>query len=378
MATIHFITDYTEKETERDLLASISCVTVSSYLKNAILLSSSHDLVILSTAPGRKSSYFTCQRVEKNNRETQVYLAVLKSCESKLIRILNQIISFIQLFFYFLFSVKKDDYVLIYHGYGISKLMWLVRRLVRRKFVFFVGEIYTAVGERSQKEIEQEIRYVSLAHGYIYGNDCMNDMFSFQKPYAVLYSSYQNVENGKGSFCDGKIHAVYAGKIAREIVNDAFLAAECATYLDENYRIHILGYGAKDDLNYLQEVIDGINKEKGYIAVSYDGCLSGEEYDEFLNKCDIGLCTRTLPEPFCNYCFPSKTLIYLSHNLVPICPRIDVISKSDIASSVELIDSMTPIEIATRIKTIKKRKDYGDLMKSLDANFKKQLRTLFP
>ena len=377
MATIHFITDYTEKEAPRELSAPISCVTVSSYLKDAILQCSSHDLVIVSTAPGKKSSYFTCLRVEKNDRETQLYLAVLKSCESKLIRVLNQIISFIQLFIYILFRVKKDDYVLIYHGYGISKLMWQVRRLVRRKFLFFVGEIYTAVGERSQKEIEQEIRYVSQAYGYIYGNDCMNEMFSFNKPYAVLYSSYKKVGNGKGSFGDGKIHAVYAGKIAREIVNDAFIAAECAKHLDENYKIHILGYGFMEDLNYLKYVIDEINNNKGYEVVSYDGCLTGKDYDDFLNKCDIGLCTRTLPEPYCNYCFPSKTLIYLSHNLVPICPNIKVIANSDIASAVEYVDIMSPEELASRITTIKARRDSSNLMQLLDSSFKNQLRLLF-
>lgn len=377
MRSIHFVTDYVDEGTRRDLNASVSCVTVSSYMKEALLASVNLSLIIISTAPGRKSSYYTPLRQVINERETQLYLAVLKSPDSKITRVLNQLLSFIQLFFYILFRVKKDDYVLIYHGYGISKLMWYVRRFVKRKYVIFVGEVYTAVNERSRAEIEKEIHYVSQAEGYIYGNRVMDELFSFNKPFAVLHSSYQKVENSNLSFGDGKIHAVYAGKIAKEIVNDAFIAAECAKYLDDKYKIHILGYGSKEDMKYLHEVIDGINKEKGYDSVSYDGCLSGKEYDDFLNKCHIGLCTRTLPEPYCNYCFPSKTLIYLSHNLVPICPNIDVLSHSDISSSLVFVDVMNSQNIANCLRKIEGRNDSSALIDSLDVDFKEQLKKIF-
>ena len=377
MATIHFIVEYGDNHSERDLDYSISCATVASYIKDSILANEKNRIIIVSTAQGKTCTYFTNKKQNISDRESHLYLAALKSRDNKFVRVFNQFLSIFQFFFYIFFNVRKEDIVLSYHGYGKSRLMTYVRKILKFRYFIFVGEIYTAVNKMSKEAIKKEIEYIKGADGYIYGNDLMNNIFSFNKPYAILYSSYQKVENGKGSFSDGKVHAVYAGKIAREIVNDAFLAAESANYLDENYRIHILGYGSKDDLNYLQEEINRINKEKGFDAVSYDGCLSGKEYDDFLSKCDIGLCTRTLPEPYSNYCFPSKTIIYLSHNLVPICPEIETLKKSSVAEGLVFVKEMSPSSIAERIKKIKIDKTRICVVEKMDCIFKKQIGCLF-
>lgn len=373
MSTIHFITDYIDGNTQRSIDASVSCVTVSSYIKDAILASSKHSIAILSTASGVNRSYLTQEKQVVNNRERHIYLAVLKKRESKLVRVANQIFTFLQVIFYLISRVKSDDFVLIYHGSGISRLMRPIRKIVKRKYVYFVGEIYAAVGERSKKEIDKEVKNVSGAYGYIYGNNLMNCIFGFEKPYAICYSSYKTCHITNQTFGDDKVHIVYAGKIARKIVNDAFVAAECSRYLDERYKVHILGYGNPSDLKDLNNTIEEINKAKGYEAVSFDGCLSGKVYDDFLSKCNIGLCTRTLPEPYCNYCFPSKTLIYLSHNLVSICPNVKVLSESDISPAVKFVDDLSPEGIASCIRTINGRMDSSELVKELDEKFKNQL-----
>ena len=52
--------------------------------------------------------------------------------------------------------------------------------------------------------------------------------------------------------------------------------------------------------------IEEVNRQMGFKIVSYDGCLSGNEYATFLAKCDIGICTRFLDDSMSNYTFPSK------------------------------------------------------------------------
>lgn len=370
MSKIYFVTEYADGNTERDLDCFVSALTVSSYIRDCIIESPKNNLTILSTATSKKQAYITPSKKIVSESERHIYLASLRNNNTKCIRVLNQLLTTLQIMAYIYCQVEKDDYVLIYHSYGISRLLYYFRKIIKRKYILFVGEIYNAVNMQPDNKIKQEIEYISGAYGYIYANDLMNEIFSFSKPFAICYSSYKNKKYNPQSFDDGKIHIVYAGKIARKVINDAFIALECAKYLDDNYHIHILGYGDKEDLEFLNKQIEEINKEESFSTVSYDGCLSGEEYDDFLSKCQIGLCTRTLQEPYSHYCFPSKTVIYLSHNLVPICPNIEALRKSAIADDLLFVDTMEPKEIAKCILANSNKTVNISLINQLDLLFK--------
>ena len=198
--------------------------------------------------------------------------------------------------------------------------------------------------------------------------------------YAVAHGNYL-LENNPDINRSDTINIVYAGKIDSKVITDAFTAAECAKYLDEKYHIYILGYGSDNDIVLLENLINSINKHKGFNIVSYNGCLKGDEYIAFLRKCHIGLCTRTLAEPYNDYCFPSKTVIYIKNGLITICPSTSSLRNSDLARFMNFIDGeMDPSKIANVIKSSVVNNNIFEITKYfsiLDSKFLTSLNNVF-
>jgi len=182
----------------------------------------------------------------------------------------------------------------------------------------------------------------------------------------------------KYSFDDNKLHIVYAGVIGEE-GTDAFIAAETIRFLPEEYHIHILGYGLKQNITSIKQHITRINRNLGYQAVSYDGCLGGDSYYEFLAKCSIGLCTRVLEDSLSDYTFPSKVMVYLGNNLIPICSPISSVVNSSISDYVVFAKAVTPESIAESILSVTdfKKNSIEIKLMELDTNFTKELTRLF-
>ena len=170
-----------------------------------------------------------------------------------------------------------------------------------------------------------------------------------------------------------RIKLVYAGVIEQER-KAAFLAARAMEFLPLNYELNILGFGTEENISDLEKLIDSINSKKNDKCVSFLGKKSGDEYNEFLQNCDIALSTHAYDEntmSSADYTFPSKVLVYLANNLRVVAQRLDVLEKSSISEFFSFYECPEPEQIAKCIMQIDVDKEFNSRrrIKQLDDEF---------
>jgi hypothetical protein len=276
-----------------------------------------------------------------------------------------------------LFRISKEDIVVVYHSLHLSRIINFLKPFRKFTLIFEVEEIYSAVLEKGEGFINNEIRSLMNANGYILVNDLLaNKMKITNKPYVVCYGGYVRASASVDSLSHNTIHLVYAGYLGGK-ESDLSLALETIILLPNNYSLNILGYGDSQDVNILLDRIEQINLTYGREKVKYHGCLFGEEYSRFLRSCHIGLSTRVLSNKYSDYTFPSKILVYLANNLIPVSPRLSCISESRIADRIVFYNDSNPQSVVAAILNIEFR-DNGnsniDLISKLDTEFLDDLK----
>ena len=151
----------------------------------------------------------------------------------------------------------------------------------------------------------------------------------------------------------------------------AVAAVDAAEFLDENYHIHVIGFGSDIEIKYLKEEIVRVsNKTK--CVVSYDGLKHGDEYIRFIQSCDIGLSTQNPDAAFNATSFPSKILSYLSNGLRVVSIRIPAIEGSDVGDKLFYYDEQTPKQIADAILSVDMAQAYDSRSDIVDLSNKFQ------
>ena len=377
MKEFFFICSYVSS-TDMDKYSSTpSAISYCDYLTHKICNIDNSRLKILSTA-NSKSNIQSNKKNIFDGYTINYFFSFPQKWGSLFVRI-NQIIIIIQIVLYLLCNSKRSSTIIIYHDYALSYFLNTIRLLVKGKFVFVVAEIFNAVYDRGAEAIKSECRRLRNADGYIFINDILPTIFDVKVPFCVCHGNYNYKERSKCIHKDSKNHVLYAGKISKGIINDAFKALEVAEYLPQNYITHIAGYGTSSDINQLLKEIDIINNRAGFVKVVYEGNLMGEEYENLLSRCNIGLCTRTISDEMSKYCFPSKTIIYLTHGIVPICPKVEIFTRSEINDCIMYVDNCAIAEsIAERIKNMNTNVlgNPKDMINTLDFNFFSQLKQI--
>ena len=175
---------------------------------------------------------------------------------------------------------------------------------------------------------------------------------------------------------DGKIHCVYAGTLDTR-KGGAMTAIATASYLPENYHMHILGFGNNEDVSKVKNAIaESLISTRCYIT--YDGVLRGEEYIRFLQSCDIGMSTQNPNLEFNGTSFPSKILTYMANGLQVVSVRIPAIEKSKISPYLQFYDGNNPEDIAKTITQMDFKKNVSslDVLAKLDIEFGNELDDL--
>ena len=213
--------------------------------------------------------------------------------------------------FFKLLKVKKGQPVCFYHAIERIPVIRLAKKIKKFKLILEVEEIYANASKLMKKEIANEQEIFKLADAYMFSTELLNKQINTEnKPYTIVYGTYDIQETISEKFNDGKVHCVYAGTFDR-LKGGAVIAVSAAEFLDENYHVHIIGFGSEDDRKYLVEYIDKVRK-KTKCTVTFDGLKVGKEYLNFIQKCHIGLSTQNPNELFNATSFPSKILSYLS------------------------------------------------------------------
>lgn len=278
---------------------------------------------------------------------------------------------------YFRDTVKINDKLLIYHSLGYAKLYkWFYQKL-KAKVILETEEIYSDVTKVRGYSQDKEIQCLAWADAYIFPTSLLNEKINkAQKPNVIIHGTY-NVEKDYGDkFNDGKVHCVYAGTFDPRKGGVA-AAAAAGQFLNENYHVHILGFGSEKDKELLINQIDDISR-KTKCKITFEGLKSGEEYNRFIQKCDIGLSTQNPDAAFNDTSFPSKILSYMANGLRVVSIRIPAVENSAIGEFMYYYNEQTPQKIAEAIVKVDLNDGYDGraIIKLLDKKFISEIKVI--
>ena len=272
---------------------------------------------------------------------------------SRLSKIIQKLFSLLWLFLYLLKNCEKNEIVCAYHLVRFSPVLSAIVKLKKINLVLEVEELFYELGgfEHDAWRTKTEKKLIESATAYIFASNQLEKKCNYLgKPYVIANGKYSVPEVHACPLEDGKIHLVYAGLIEDGKV--AFRAIRIARYLPENYMIHIIGYGKATDIDKLVQDIKRIN-EVSCCKVVFDGTKRGKEYEEYLQKCSIGLCPLVSDVRFQLACFPSKILSYLSNGLCVVTTQNEVIESSPYKDYITLSENETPEAFAEAILSMK-------------------------
>lgn len=346
------------------------------YILNVISEKNEIEIISASGVNGKKTA-----KGKKIRISDRISLILFTSIgrKNKWLSLLSNIYLKSQLFLYLLFNTVKDEKIIVYHSLGYCSLVRWIKKIKKFNLILEMEELYGDVtGKRKDKK--KELKLARYADAFIFPTQMLNETVNpLCKPYVIIHGTYQiepdrycNVFKEKSEDISKTVHCVYAGTLDPR--KGAIAAVKAAEYLPSNYHIHIIGFGNETEINYLRKVIDSVmanNRAK----VSYDGLLSGEEYINFLQSCDIGLSPQDPTASFNATSFPSKILSYLSNGLSVVSIRIPAIEQSAIGKELYYFDVQTPQEIASAIMSVNLNAKYNgrEIINHLNNDFKKEI-----
>ncbi len=295
---------------------------------------------------------------------------------NRLSKSLSRFLISIQLFFFLLFRVKRDDRVIVYHAYPLLKILSFTHKIKKFKWIAELEEFYSSAWKRPEIK-NKEIDLLKNADAYISVNHVIADYFGVGKDVIISHGAYRVPDVEKPNRNDGKIRVVYAGAVDTR-KRGALTAAEAARHLNDNYKIDILGFGSDENIENLRSLIKEINEEKGYDAVEYHGTKHEKELSEFLLSCDIGLSSNIMDPDFANHTFPSKAITYVAHDLVVVTGYADIFPRCDISPFLYYFYEYSPEAIAKAILDIDidKKANGRELIQGLHEKFCDELQKL--
>ncbi|MEO0289443.1 MAG: hypothetical protein ABIN00_07380 [candidate division WOR-3 bacterium] len=373
MKKIKYITFYSNENTHY-LLTSPASLNKSKYLIKVLNdLDYSIEIITPSILKINKGFYLYKKFNEKNN--TFIHFSTLGST-IKILKLMNLVSCIIQLYFHIYFNTKKNEEILIYHSVILFFPLILLKKIKKVKLILEVEEIYYEVWKQRKIFKKMEEKLLQIADAYIFSTHTLAKRIKYKKPYVVSYGEFNYIEQRVEKFNDGKIHIVYAGTF--DPLKGVIESINSAKFLDEKYHLHIIGFGNEKETNNVLGLIERIKKETKCI-ITYDGCLKGDDYINFIQKCHIGLSTIPKTHKFIDYVFPSKILSYLCNNLIVVSSDLESVKTSPFADLIYFYEKNDPSVIAETIRNIKNFDNVilqKEKIKNLDKNFTKELLNL--
>lgn len=270
--------------------------------------------------------------------------------------------------------INEGDTVIVYHSLGLIDVLKRLRKKKSFRLVLQVCEIYADVTE-NKKVRKKEVDFIKSADSYIFSSSVLEKELNDGKPYAICMGTYHS-EDVLESPATNKIHLVYAGTFNPK-KGGVLNAVECASYLDSNYHLHLLGKGT-EQMNNLVTMKSIIASEKSGCVITQDGYFTGQEYKKMLQSFHIGISTQNVNDPFSKTSFPSKILVYLANGLRVVSGRVLPVVNSPVGECIAFYEKDTPEEIAKAIRSIDFNKEYNsrELIDKLHKDLVLSLREL--
>lgn len=378
MKKIFYMAYYNSTNSSERRNAVLSSVNKMNYICEA-LENNGYNTEIVSASGAVEKKFCKSKKVKLTNKTTLKLFSSLPRL-NRIVSVIDRVILKTKLFLYMIKNTNKDSIVMVYHSLGYMSLVKRLKKLKGFKLIIEAEEIYgDVIGD--EKTSQKEYEFFKIADAFIFPTEFLSEKVNTEKkPEVIIYGTYHIEKELPKLFSDGKIHCVYAGTLDPR-KGGAIASAESALFLNENYHIHILGFGNEREKAEMLNTIDSISK-KSKAKITYDGLLSGEEYIKFIQSCDIGLSTQNPNGKYNDTSFPSKILSYMANGLRVVSVRIPVVEESGIGKCVYYYDEQTPENIAKAIKSIDfseeydSRKTIGVLDKAFICDLKTMLKGL--
>lgn len=302
-------------------------------------------------------------------KNSTLYLFKSTRWGNKIRRIICVLYSRYQYKKYIINNLTSEDTLIVYHSVDYANFIVKAKKKIGFRLVMEVEEIYADVNG-NERDRKKEYKVFDAADAYIFPTELLNKKINIKnKPYAIICGTYKAEPDKKVKFNDGKIHIVYAGTFDPR-KGGALASVGAAEFLNGDYRLHILGFGSHEDKHKLLKEIERVSKISS-CKVSYDGLLSGEEYVNFIQRCDIGLSTQNPSGIYNDTSFPSKILSYMANGLRVVSIRIPAVETSEIGEYMYYYEEQTPQQIANAIKSVDFTKPYysREIISQLDDQF---------
>lgn len=374
---IYYVGAYRTKNIEeREPQGSAAEDTKIAYIVS-VIKSLGKEVKVVSVLASLKRGFHSRKVCKVDELETQVFLEAYDEIKRGLskIGVLQRLTA---LLFYLLFNAKHTDTVLVYNTQLYSVPVRLAKWFKHFKMVLEVEEIFY-MDERNPADIKRktiEEALIQAADSYVTASALLAHRVAGNKPYAVVYGGYTIPPQYAERLEDSKVHVVYAGGI--DSLRRVDRAVKAFALLPEQYRFHILGFGATEDIEKLNKDINEINAASGIKKVEYAGCLSGKEYDEYLQKCHIGLNMQSIGASIETVAFPSKISSYMSRGLDVVSGSLESILHSPLAEGITLYQDNSEQSIARAILTCKRhtREEQIELIKKAEREFVEKFRKI--
>jgi len=274
-------------------------------------------------------------------------------------------------------NIKPGDIVIAYHSPRYTKILTELRN--ERKFCLIgeIEEIYQDVHSSGPIVDKQEYAFFNACDKFIFPTQLLNDKLNNTGKKSVVIHGLYNVEPDRHvKFGDNNIHIIYAGTFDPR-KGGATAATAAAEYLPGNFHMHILGFGSPSDTDHIKNMIAETHR-KTKACITFDGLLRGEDFIQFIQKCQIGLSTQNPNAAFNATSFPSKILTYLSNGLKVVTIRIPAIAQSSVGNHLFYYNNQTPKAIASAIVEASTSKAYDGrtLLRDLDCAFVKDIKIM--
>ena len=373
---IKYIVFYDFEKLKENRVSALATITKANYIMNK--LCKYNKVKIISPSWTNNKKFYKRKKISMNNN---IELIVFNTIPwISVFKLLSIIYSKIQLLLYLLFNTKKDDNIIVYHSMYLNRIISICKKIKKFQLILEVEEIYSDVLNNYKKR-KKEINYLKIADSYLFSTSLLNDEINnLHKPFVLIHGTYQMEEKYPSIVFDKdnkkNIHCVYAGTFDSR-KGGAIIAIKAAEFLPYNYHMHILGFGSNEQIYDIKKTIENISK-KTKAKISYEGLLTGQEYNRFIQSCDIGLSTQNPNAAFNATSFPSKILSYMVNGLRVVSVRIPVVEMSDIGANVYYYNEQTPQNVADAILNVRMddNNDSELIINKLDKKFQKDLEEI--
>lgn len=328
---------------------------------------------IISRAQSSTNKYLSGS-IEKERENTIRFFASFGKKNNKL-WVFNMWFMNIQFFIWCLANIKKGEQVLVYHSLGYTRTFLFLKKYRKIRIVGEINEIYQDVHKQRAYRCKKEYDFINNCDKYIFTTELLNKKLNqFHKPFIIIHGLYSIENVTLPKFNDGKIHVVYGGTLDK--AKGCGTAAEATLFLPRNYHVHICGFGKESEINEIKSIVNSVVL-KSKASITFEGELVGKQYNEFIQKCHIGLCPQDPNMAFNSTSFPSKILVYLANGLNVVSINIPAIQDSAVSTCISFYNNQNPEEIANAIIECSKTTNIGQqLLLTLDCEFKNNLGKL--